>query len=466
VLAALALGVRAHAGEVFQDESETQERVRQIQESVSQLRGLPSKQTVPVVVEDPATMRARMEEEMAEQLPEEERHALEATWRALRLVGPDFDVAESFAAVLEEAVAGYFDVEQGRLVLVRRKAGTGNATQQRMMEDMVIAHELVHGLQDQHFDLWGLSRREFGNGDVATAVQCLVEGDASYAMLYRVLPMGADPDKIELDKLAKMMNSAGAVSSTPGGQLGDAPRILREPLIFPYIDGMIFAQAIKVRGGGWHAVDAAYAQPPMSTEQILHPERYGPDGDWPMHLPADASGWVPGYQEIGQDTMGELGVRILLREHGGAVDVDATADGWDGDRLWTLEHDSGAVALVWRTTWDSEQDAIEFERAAQAMVRTMRPDATFEHGRRRLEGEGGQDGDVRHVVRRKKQDVVLLLSVPPRRARRAERRAFRVKGEEIRELDQLAPKPERPERADPADGSEPEGPRPTEMPPE
>ena len=70
---------------------------------------------------------------------------------------------------------------------------------------------------------------------------------------------------------------------------------MREGLVFPYTDGLVFAQAVKKRGGSWASIDAAYASPPLSTEQILHPERYGPDGDWPTHLPASAERWLPAH---------------------------------------------------------------------------------------------------------------------------------------------------------------------------
>lgn len=436
----LGLSLPAHAGEVFVDEAQTQERVKAIQASISALRGLESRSQVQVLVEDPATMRARMEEEIAEQLDEKTRLGIEQTWLALGLVEPGFDVADAYATVLEDAVGGYFDVEQGRLVLVRRDMGGTGGGLGQVMEDMVIAHELVHGLQDQHFDLWSLSHRELGNEDAAVAVQSLIEGDASYAMLFR-LPMGLNPDMLDLKALKKMMKGAGGPSADPGGELGSAPRIMRENLLFPYVDGLAFAQAVKKRGTGWSQIDAAFASPPLSTEQILHPERYGPDGDWPTHFAASAEGWLPGFEEIQQETFGELGIAIVLRDKVPTIDASEVADGWDGDRVWTL-HDGDQTVLVWRSTWDSQEDATAFARAAGSLAMKLDAAGVPAPGKRHFVVRG----EAESRVDQRGHDVVVVLGAP-RKAKRLVRKAMKVDGMELRRLDQLAPSPPRPDTA-------------------
>lgn len=423
---------------MFADEAAAQERVRSIQASVSHVRRLPAKHDVRVVVEDPATVRERVEEQIAEELDAQTRHAIERTWTALKLVDAGFDVAETFAAVYEDAVGGYFDVEEGRLVLVRRKVDGQAGRFGRMLEDMVIAHELVHGLQDQHFDLWSLSQRELENGDAAAAVQALVEGDASFAMLYR-LPMGLNPDMLDLDALKTMMRQAGGPSTDPGGELGKAPAIVKEPLLFAYVEGLAFVATIKKRGNGWDAVDAAYRAPPLSTEQILHPDRYGPDGDWPTHFPAGAGRWLRGYDELQQDSFGELGVRLVVQQHVETVNAWEVADGWDGDRLWTLD-DGARTVLVWRTTWDTESDATAFARAAGALTMVLHPTAVPRPAGRDFRARGERE----HRVRQRGMDVAVVLGAPVRRSGRLARKALRVDGVELRSLDQLAPVPERP----------------------
>lgn len=429
----------AVAGEVFTDEAATAETVRSITDSVSTLRGLEARAAVPVFVEDPATMRARMEAEIAKQLDPQTIEGVEATWRLLKLVPDDFDLATSYAAVLESAVGGYFDIEEGRLVLVRRDMKVGGQMSQ-MLEDMVIAHELVHGLQDQHFDLWSLTRRELNNSDVGLAIQTLVEGDASYAMLYR-LPIPVDPDAMQMEQLAPMMAGAGGPSSNPGGTLGNAPRILREPLIFPYLQGLVYVQKVKLRGEGWTEVNKAFSTPPLSTEQVLHPDKYSADGDWPTDLRADTEGWVPGGRLLQQDTMGEMGIRLLLQEHLPGADHAAIAAGWDGDRMFTFRR-NGADALLWRLTWDTEADAEAFDAAARALLGVLAPDVSFS---RKNTLFSGIKGGAAYGVERNGLDVCLWVGTPKRATKRLRRLAMAIEGVELTRLDQVAPRTDRPQ---------------------
>ncbi|MFK7928823.1 MAG: hypothetical protein AB8H79_11590 [Myxococcota bacterium] len=436
----LALASPALGSEVFADEEATQTKVKALTQAVSDIRGLEVRTAIPVFVEDPATMRARMEKEIEKQLDPAAIEAMETTWKLLQLAPADFDVATSYASILESNVGGYFDVEEGRLVLVRRKM-SGNPGMAKLLEDMVIAHELVHGLQDQHFNLWSLTRRELGNSDAALAISTLVEGDASYAMLYR-MPIPLDPDNIPMDKMASMMAGAGGPSEDPGGALGKAPRIMQAPLIFPYVQGLVFIQHIKRPGDAWSSVDQAYAKPPLSTEQVLHPEKYGVDGDWPMDLSAPADRWLGGTQTLmDQDTFGELMSQLILEENVPEIDADAAVAGWDGDRYWTYHGPTGP-SMVWRSTWDSEADAMEWETAATALVRHLSPNAELQP---QPTGTWSSEGDVVSGVERIGEDVVVWIDVPQAKARKARRKALSVVGHVITRLDQLAPATDRPD---------------------
>lgn len=426
-LAALAASPATAGDAAFADGTASVERVRALQQAVGQVRALPFLVDVSVDVEDPATMRIRMERELEEQLDPGEIEGTALTWRLLGLIGADFDIKARYAEILEENVGGYFDIEEGRLVLVERDMGTQGAATS-LIEDMVTAHELVHALQDQHFDLWQLTRRELDNGDVALALQALVEGDASYAMLYR-MPM-IDPDRMPMERLAPMMAAAGGPSDDMGGRIGAAPAIVREPLVFPYVQGLVFAQAVKLgNGDGWAGIDAAYRSPPLSTEQILHPDKYvGDTPDWPMHFEADADRWLKSdWQKVDTDSFGELGIGLMLRQHGTADGVAATAAaGWDGDRYWTFRSGEKG-ALVWISTWDSEADAAEFEAAVAGPVARL---------------GGSAAGDTASGVQRAGSDVRVWLRVPTSLAPRVLRRVADVSRREVRTLDSIAPAPE------------------------
>lgn len=254
-----------------------------------------------------------------------------------------------------------------------------------------MAHELTHMLQDQHFGLVKLDSRGVAAGLIREAddrndrhlgVLALTEGDATLVMTLwaqqnlttaQILGLGSASDPESLAILNAM------------------PLILRETLFYPYASGLQFAFGLQ-GSGGWAAVDAAYADPPESTEQILHPEKYAArEEPVAVELPADLAARLgDGWKVTLQDTFGEFDTRIWLQDVGGlpAVDAASGAAGWGGDRLALVEHGSGAWAIAWHTAWDSAADAAEFTTGARAAVGRLPTPADV------LPGAGGSEAWV------------------------------------------------------------------------
>jgi hypothetical protein len=136
-----------------------------------------------------------------------------------------------------------------------------------------------------------------------------------------------------------------------------APPIITESMMFPYLRGLVFFAKLA-NDGGWKAIDEAYAEPPVSTEQILHPEKYRLHRDLPMVVDLGPLEPGEGWKEVGRNVMGEMQLGVLLRRQDGK----AAAAGWDGDRYAIFEKPDGSLALAWFSTWDSENDASEFAR--------------------------------------------------------------------------------------------------------
>jgi hypothetical protein len=200
--------------------------------------------------------------------------------------------------------------------------------------------------------------------DQALAVTALYEGDAMAGSLDYLL---ANPGLAA--RLAFAVEPASAA-------LDQAPPVLAIWLIFPYVQGQEFVTALRA-DGGWAAVDAAYADLPASTEQILHPEKYlARDEPTAVTLPAPTvlgDGWTV----VDENNVGELQTAILLAELAPGEGVNGlmgtinlprgarqAAAGWDGDR-YSLWSDGAAEVLVWRSVWDSAEEATEFARALQ-----------------------------------------------------------------------------------------------------
>ncbi|MBV9947200.1 MAG: hypothetical protein JOZ69_10155 [Myxococcales bacterium] len=175
--------------------------------------------------------------------------------------------------MLEESVVDFYDPRLKRL-FVRWMAGREGPVAPSAPEDgLVLVHEIVHALQDQHFDL---ARGEGLPDDEGLAYSALVEGDAVLsAHAVQAFDRG-DLDRWIAHAVAQPRASAEEMVGKPesaGPEASRAPALLRRRHFFPYLEGTAFAVALH-RSGGFERIDAAFARPPRSTEQVLHVEKY------------------------------------------------------------------------------------------------------------------------------------------------------------------------------------------------
>jgi hypothetical protein len=197
----------------------------------------------------------------------------------------------------------------------------------------------------------------------------LVEGDATLLMtLWQI-------DNLSQAELIQLLGESLDPAVT--GPLEKMPAVLRESLLFSYTGGLTFTQGLH-SGGGWAAVDAAFAKPPASTEQILHPEKYD-SGEAPtiVDLPDDlaarmGAGWSVGLE----DTLGEFQLKLWLANAAGGVATDQAnatkaAAGWAGDRVAVLDGPGGVTAVAISSQWDTASDAAEFATQAELVVPSL-----------------------------------------------------------------------------------------------
>lgn len=369
---------------------------------VSKLRGLKAKRKVPhdILDTDELVVRMRaMQDDEKYKRAAAERRAMLAGWGMLP---PGTDYAALMAAVRTDAVAGYYDLKAKRLVISRGAGGDlANA-------EMVIAHELVHGLQDQAFDLSKLEDVALSEADAAMARRALVEGDAMALTLELMLARAgsaapwSNPDAAAT--LTKGLEIAGATG------LERAPLAMREMMAFPYRAGVAFVAALR-RRRPWTAVDAAFKKPPRSTEQVMHPERYLA-GDEPIAIALDPPPPLAQLDIAARSVWGELGVDIFLRAHG--VDparAALAAEGWGGDRVMVLARPgTSEYCGIGRFDWDSEADAIEAAEAFTVALDGVLVAATLERGTT-LDRWFAVDGRV-SWVERKGPSVIVGYAVP------------------------------------------------------
>ncbi len=340
---------------------------RTIEDQVVAERGLEAKQRLEPTILSEDELRSRIEEQFRKDNPADEIAIAQETLQALGLLPADADLEQLYVDMLGSQVAGFYDPEAKELFVVSRSGAVG-AT-----EKVTFAHEFTHALQDQHFGLEGIDVDAVGQGDRSLGRLALVEGDATLLMT-RWLVENLSP--AEMQELLK-------VNPEDQAQLEALPAILRETLLFPYQQGAIFVNGIWM-AGGWAAVDRVYGRLPDSTEQVLHPEKYE-SGEQPVAVALDgaalASAMGAGWSSTPADTLGEFQLSVWLRENGvKALDAQAAAAGWGGDRLAYLRGPNGSYALVLATTWDSAGEDDEFVAAARTAVAGLPGAARVERG--------------------------------------------------------------------------------------
>lgn len=322
------------------------------------IRELPPLDEIDDVLLTQAELQAKMPDLLATDLDPVEIEGESRALAALGLIPPDLDLLDLMTRLLGEQAAGYYDPLTDEMIVI--------ADGEFDAEKYFYSHEVVHALQDAHLDPTDLMEEtDSDNGDEVQARVALYEGDAvSASNAY----LEQHPDL----SLALLRESATAFP-----EFEQAPGAISAHLIFPYVEGPRFVDRL-LDEGGWDAVNAAYVDMPASTEQILHPTKYI-DRDNPVTVPLpDLENLLEdAWQPIFDDTLGELQIALLLADFAPGESLDLytgeiafpesarnAAAGWDGDRfaLWE-DSGSGNEVLIWRSAWDTSQDARAFSRA-------------------------------------------------------------------------------------------------------
>jgi len=337
------------------DAQQVLDRVRPILSRVVDTRGLEADREIPAGLHTRDSLRDVVIAQIEAEMSDEDFRREGAVYQRLGVLPPGTDYRELILGLLTSQIAGFYDDETGELFLID---DVPFATL-----EPTLAHELFHGIQDQRFGIARIRPDLERADDVLLGATALIEGDAVAVMVeYTIGGAISFTDIPNFVELAE--DQLGSFDDAANGLPEEVPRFVIESLLFPYIDGLTFVHFLK-SAGGWPAVNQAYLDPPRSSEQILHPERYV-DRDEPTWVELDlgttpaVAGFTPLYDQL----FGEHQIRALFRQI--LADTVAerailnAANGWDGDRLLAFERDD-EVALVWLTVWDSTRDAAEFE---------------------------------------------------------------------------------------------------------
>jgi len=343
---------------------------------VEAARGLEARKPVPGVRLERSELIARVKAHVSRELPPE---AIRDEGLALALFGfvpTQFDYEAAEYRLLEDQLAGYYEPADGTMYLAR-DLGDEEAT-------ATLAHELVHALQDQYWNLELRAKYRAGDGDRSESVSALAEGDATSAMFDVMITIAAPSSgrtALDLSDDAFVSQIRDAMSQGPGAS---APHVMRSSLSAPYIYGTLFVNALR-RKGGWTTVDRAWEDPPTTSEQILHVDK------WLAHEPAIAvtaptfAALGSGWRAADEDSEGEVGARIAFEEWMDPAAAAEPSEGWGGDR-GLLVTNAEQSAFAWRLRYDpgktkDERAVHAYAAIARALDRVLGPaqssEATF-----------------------------------------------------------------------------------------
>ncbi|HEU5075029.1 MAG TPA: hypothetical protein VFU02_12655 [Polyangiaceae bacterium] len=325
-------------------------------ERIAWLRQLPQLRPTRFALHDPEAFRELIESEGDEaELATSADHP--AFQHAFGFAGAGKRVSDSLASVRRDEIVAFFD-ERTFTVHVREDAElTADAS---LSPIWVVAHEVGHSLQHQHFPIPDVAR--LTNEDERLAALAMLEGDAMLVMLaYAAYEQHAPLTRvIARVERAIQADEAGQYQSVSHSSeaLSRAPVSVRERLVFPYLSGGLLMGSLY-RAGGYPLVNSVYQSPPRTTEQVLHPEKYL-SGELAVRV--ETPRLPAAYATLASGQMGELQLKALLRGCNRADAARVAAQGWGGDAFVIGKREQLGL-LLWATTWDSELDAVEFERA-------------------------------------------------------------------------------------------------------
>jgi hypothetical protein len=323
----------------------------EIESHVVQLRGLRPSKSVSRGLLTSDQLRERVIQDFLGDYTQEDALQDVRLLSLLGLIEPGIDLWQLYADLLTEQIAGFYDTETDDMIVI---CGSGFGG----VERLTYAHEYTHALQDQIYDIRdGLHYNTDAcdaDSERCFAIQALIEGDATLLQEQWLRTFARDEDRSDLLEFF-------AAFAMP--VLDSAPAYIQSELTFPYFWGLHFVRSLYLEGG-WAAVDSAYQNPPLSSEQILHPDRYPKDSPVDLVSPNASEALNPTWQETPHDVLGEWATRMALNEYLPLDQASLAAEGWGGDLLlFFYQEDDGVEALALITQWDTMRDSHEFSAA-------------------------------------------------------------------------------------------------------
>ena len=295
----------------------------------------------------------------------------EELYKALGMMEQNADLEQILLDIQLQQVFALYDDVSGNLYVISEAAGLGP------VEELGIAAAYMSGIQEQLFSVSTLRQQASdANSDQYRAVTALQVGDVT------------EVAKAYISREFTLEDGAEIAKPIPGNKLLTAPAVVQAANRFPGLEGSRLISELYSTEGSWDGVNAAYQSPPVSTEQIIHPDKYFA-GEEPQRttIPNIADKLGRGWEQVGSNVMGEFLIRTYLEEELDQKQAAAAAAGWGGDRYSVLRGPQAERVFLSMTAWDDFQEADEFFEAYKTFA-TIK--STQAEGNSEAVGESGR----------------------------------------------------------------------------
>lgn len=322
-------------------------------------------------------LQDKLMDEFKEEFPGQDLEKTQKVLIKFGFIPSDYNLRQNLVTLYKEQIGAFYDVDEKALFTIQGLyLGAG-------LENALLAHELTHTLQDQHFKIKPLiEKASKENEDQQLAIQALVEGDAT--LITQLYYLKSINFSFLWDILSYLLIDQK--------EINQAPMAIRENMLFPYLQGLEFVTSIYTRKG-WEGVNRCFLQPPVSSEQILHPEKYLSGNDLPQKVTmSDLKAVTAPFQLLKENVLGEFNIELLFRNFLGDQRRDTMWEGWGGDlyQLWENPQTHSEI-LIWETIWDTEKDALEFFEGYTLLMAKKFPGAKLDQMNKNLKAWEAQN---------------------------------------------------------------------------
>jgi hypothetical protein len=339
--------------------------VPKLQKEVEQLRGLKFKNPIKVEYVSSEQIGQIIKQEIALQFAQNKLDDYEKSLKIFGLIPKKSSLKTLIETLYESQVAGIYNNKNKTMYILKTFNNEDidplfNIQATFNLQEVFLVHELNHALTDENFNYDKcLNLEKIENEDMQLASLSIAEGDATLVMI-KYLSKKMSLDDSNMKNIFSLISDSSYFESF----ISEAfPLYIRESLVFPYQEGLNFMNSVSQ--GNTKKIDLLYKKPPKSTEEIIFPEKYlkGDDPPKEVKITQEELSQRKKNKKIWEGTWGYFGTEMILRSWGVEKESARTgATGWGGDRYEVYFDKNGKICAFWKTLWDNEIEAKEFEQ--------------------------------------------------------------------------------------------------------